>query len=160
WALGVTLCEALSRQQPSGLHDPAGSFSLPPELSPGFMELIARCLSRSPADRPTIAGVEAWMRTGEIPAAPPAPVVVPEEIPTVPARSMPERPALEVASPSAHDAAPRPATSQPVQALASRIARSAELVNQLPLSPRTLLILGAVVVFLLSWAGLRALKSP
>src|SRR6185295_15158612 len=55
WALGVILCEALIRQQLSGLHDPAGSFSLPPELSPGFMELIARCLSRSPADRPTIA---------------------------------------------------------------------------------------------------------
>ena len=58
WALGITLCEALTRRRPSGLRDGEGGVVLPPDLSPAFSELVARCLSRRPYDRPGVADVE------------------------------------------------------------------------------------------------------
>ena len=60
WALGVTLCEALTRRQPSGLRE--GRVVLPADLSPAFREVIGRCLSREADDRPTVAELEAWLR--------------------------------------------------------------------------------------------------
>ena len=62
WALGVSLSEALTRTQPLGLHDGGGGVVLPPDLSPTFREIVARCLSRRPYDRPKVAELEAWVR--------------------------------------------------------------------------------------------------
>jgi TonB family protein len=66
WALGVMTCEALSRRRPAGLHAIGGSIVLPPEIPPTFREMISRCLSRKPEDRPDVAQLHAWQKGGEL----------------------------------------------------------------------------------------------
>jgi serine/threonine protein kinase len=67
WALGVTLCEALTRQQPSGLH--AGEMLLPPALSPAFRGVVARCLNRRARDRPKVSELQVWSRGAQLVAS-------------------------------------------------------------------------------------------
>jgi serine/threonine protein kinase len=67
WALGVTLCEALSRQQPSGLH--AGDMGLPSSLPASFRGVVARCLSRRARDRPTVSELQVWSRGAQLVAS-------------------------------------------------------------------------------------------
>lgn len=69
WALGVMLSEALTQRQPAGLHEPKARVLLPPGLSDTFHEIIDRCLSQQPSDRPTIAQVEALLRGEHVPPA-------------------------------------------------------------------------------------------
>jgi TonB family protein len=71
WALGVTLCEALTRRQPSGLHG-AGEVELPSDLAGPFREVVAKCLSRNPQDRPQVSQLQSWLR-GESLATQPKP---------------------------------------------------------------------------------------
>ncbi|HEV7715065.1 MAG TPA: protein kinase [Steroidobacteraceae bacterium] len=67
WALGVTLCEALTRQQPSGLL--TGEMVLPPELSPAFRGVVTRCLNRRARDRPTVNELQVWCRGAQLVAS-------------------------------------------------------------------------------------------
>ena len=67
WALGVTLCEALTRQQPLGQQ--AGEMVLPPELSPAFRGVVARCLNRRARDRPTVNELQVWARGAQLVAS-------------------------------------------------------------------------------------------
>jgi TonB family protein len=67
WALGVTLTEALTRQQPSSLH--ANEMELPAALTPAFRGLVARCLSRRAKDRPTVKELQVWTRGAQWVAA-------------------------------------------------------------------------------------------
>jgi serine/threonine protein kinase len=67
WALGITLCEALTRQQPTGLH--AGEMVLPPELSAAFRGVVARCLHRRARDRPTVSELQVWARGAQLVAS-------------------------------------------------------------------------------------------
>jgi serine/threonine protein kinase len=67
WALGITLCEALTRQQPSGLY--ADEMVLPPELSPAFRGVVARCLNRRVRDRPTVSELQVWSRGAQLVAS-------------------------------------------------------------------------------------------
>ena len=55
WALGLTMVEALTPRLPASL-------SLPPHLPTPFVEAIWRCLSRNPADRPTINDLQVLIR--------------------------------------------------------------------------------------------------
>jgi outer membrane biosynthesis protein TonB len=128
WALGVALCEALTRQQPLGLHDDGGTVVLPPDLPPTFRAIVASCLSRRPYDRPKVSELQALVRpTGSAPAV------------RQPATTVPAPPAI--AQPSAAPSA------APVAAVA--VVRSS---NWLALA----LSLGAVVVLALGWAAWRA----
>ena len=54
WALGVSLFEALTRRPPSGLGEPREAVVLPADFSPAFRDIVARCLSPSPQDRPSV----------------------------------------------------------------------------------------------------------
>ena len=65
WALGVTLIEALTQYPPAGLE--SGAPTLPPNLPPVFADTLQQCLNPNPADRPTIAALQA--RTKPTPAA-------------------------------------------------------------------------------------------
>ncbi|MFL6602245.1 MAG: protein kinase domain-containing protein [Steroidobacteraceae bacterium] len=60
WALGVTLIEALTQYPPAGLE--SGAPSLPPNLPSELADTLQRCLSPDPADRPTIADLQARTR--------------------------------------------------------------------------------------------------
>ena len=70
WALGVVVCEALSRRKPAGLQAIAGSIALPPDIPSPFREMISKCLSRKPEDRPDIARLQAWQQGGDLDSTP------------------------------------------------------------------------------------------
>jgi hypothetical protein len=134
WALGITMCEALTRRQPSGVRT-GGDGAAPPPLSPGFHEFVARCVRRSPHDRPEVAELAAWVR-GKPLAPPPVP------IPDSAAMALLETPV------------PPPATASAAAAAKGAAPDAAHLSK-----PRMLaLMLGAFVVFVLAWAGIRALR--
>ncbi|MEJ1963810.1 MAG: hypothetical protein WDO56_20500 [Gammaproteobacteria bacterium] len=139
WALGVTMCEALARRQPSGLDSEAGAVVLPPGLSPAFRELIAWCLSRKPQDRPEVSELQAWLR-GEHTA----------------------RSAGATQQPGAIGP-PGSATRDPVvvQSTAPIVAAPKAVVsNRQPAKSHVVpLIIGAVVALALIWVGFRVLRS-
>src|SRR5579863_2072736 len=83
WALGVTLFEALTRRLPSGLGAPGEAPMLPADFSPVFRDIVARCLSPDPQDRPSVAELAAFAR-GE--SAEPAPTTTID----IPALALPE----------------------------------------------------------------------
>ena len=61
WALGATLLEALTRHPPSAVGERREA-ALPADLSPAFHEVVTRCLSRNPQDRPSATELAAWAR--------------------------------------------------------------------------------------------------
>jgi outer membrane biosynthesis protein TonB len=134
WALGVTLFEALTRRQP-----PA---ALPADFSPGFHDMVSRCLLPRPQDRPSVAELLAWTRGRSPPAAlaPPAP----------------DTPATAAAVPSP----PQSTVEQPAPEVARSVPPAAQSAATPPI-PRALLtvILAAVAVLALGWLGVRLLTT-
>jgi serine/threonine protein kinase len=59
WDLGVTLVEALTQHPPTWSDDGSEALSLPPTFPADFADTVLRCLSRNPADRPTVADLQA-----------------------------------------------------------------------------------------------------
>ncbi len=59
WALGVTIVEALTQCPPAWPDQRSEIPSLPASLPAIFVETVRRCLSRNPADRPTVTELEA-----------------------------------------------------------------------------------------------------
>jgi TonB family protein len=147
WGLGVTLFEALTRAPPA-LPARGRGVVLPDDFPPTFRELVARCLSLRPSDRPRATEIEAAF--GRRPAAPPA------RVPTV-------QP-VAVAEPGARvSAVTRPAES-PKPKMTPVVAPSTGAPRRPP--PRAAqrrfsvpLVLGAGAVLALSWMGLRALNT-
>jgi TonB family protein len=74
WALGVTMVEALTQYPPTWLNGRAEAPSFPTNLPPVFADTVQRCLSRNPADRPTVAELQAQTKPMAAPASPPAPL--------------------------------------------------------------------------------------
>jgi len=70
WALGVTMVEALTQRPAAGPDESNQAALLPTSVPAAFAATLRRCLSRNPADRPTVSDLEA-----EITGPPPAPVV-------------------------------------------------------------------------------------
>jgi len=64
WALGVTLCEALTQHQPANLHE--GDVVLPPQLAPVFRGVVARCLQRRARNRPTVKELQVWAHGAQL----------------------------------------------------------------------------------------------
>jgi serine/threonine protein kinase len=67
WALGVTICEALTRRQPGSLHE--NELQLPAELSPAFRGVVARCLQRRARNRPTVRELQVWSHGAKLVAS-------------------------------------------------------------------------------------------
>ena len=66
WSLGVSLVEAMSKEQP---RFEGGSLRLPDALRPdSFREVAAGCLERDPARRWTVADLGQWLDRGTVPA--------------------------------------------------------------------------------------------
>ena len=89
WALGASLFEALTRRLPSALSDSREAVVLPEDFPPAFRDVVARCLSRNPQDRPSVTELVAWVRGG---SDGPAVLVQPEqpEAPVQPQQSTPD----------------------------------------------------------------------
>jgi len=107
WALGVSLFEALTRRQPSGLGEHREAV-LPGDFSPAFGEIVASCLNPAPERRPDATELAVWARG---PASARSPTSTPEPStpePSTPEPSTPEPGALEpsTAELSASDTSP------------------------------------------------------
>jgi TonB family protein len=85
WALGVTLVEALTQYPPTWLGGRGEAPSFPTNLPPTFAATVQRCLSRDPADRPTVAELQSQTKpTAAAPPATPRPPARPEPVIPVP----------------------------------------------------------------------------
>jgi len=81
WSRGVTMVEALTQQLPSWSDSRSATALLPAALPAGFAEVVRQCLDRNPANRPTVAGLQAWINPAPplpVVAVPPPPVLVPD----------------------------------------------------------------------------------
>ncbi len=139
WALGVTIVEALTQQLPTWPGGFSDTAALPAALPPAFAPIVRQCLDRNPANRPTVADLEAWINP--VPRMPAAP------LPQAPA-SLPDAPASKAGSPASK---PKPV----VIAEPDRAPRE-------PAKRRFLIpaIAGLCIAVLAVWAGLHALSSP
>jgi serine/threonine protein kinase len=72
WALGVCLFEALTRRPPSGLGEGSEAVALPSDFSPAFRDIVTRCLSPNPQNRPSVTELVAWTRGQPAGSAPDA----------------------------------------------------------------------------------------
>src|SRR6201987_4084280 len=116
WALGVSLFEALPRRPFSGLGEPGQAAVLPADFSPALRDVVARCLSFSPEDRPTVSELISsapGLPPGPAPAgASPQPVTVVTPEPSTPEASTPEPAPPETSAPQVASEASRPAPSR------------------------------------------------
>ena len=159
WALGVSVFEALTRHPPPDLSDPREPVVLPADFSPALRDVVARCLSLSPQDRPSVTELLAWAqgRPAPAPIIQPAALVPPEPMapePVAPEPIAPEPVALQPAPP---EPAPPPTAAPQV---APGAARPAPPSAQTP-QPRALLtvMLGALVILALGWTGVRVFRT-
>ncbi len=171
WALGVTLCEALTRRLPSGLGEPGEAPVLPADFPPAFRDVVARCLSLSPQDRPSVTELAAFARgqsaesapavTIELPALAPPEPMAPESGASEPAPMAPESRASE---PAPMTLVSMTAEAAPPATLPAEVA--AEDARPVPPGeesgkPRSSLILtlGALVILALVWAAVRVFSG-
>jgi TonB family protein len=85
WGLGITMVEALTQHPPSWPDSKSETPSFPAPLPPTFVEIARQCLNRNPANRPTVADVEAQIKPTPLPVSPPQPPLsVPEALVSVP----------------------------------------------------------------------------
>ncbi len=111
WALGVTLCEALTCRLPSGLNEPGEAPVLPADFSPVFRDIVTRCLSVNPHDRPGLKELAAFAR-GQ--AAEAAPGVASESPPLARAEPSTDSPMASVAAAPAEPSADETMTFEAV----------------------------------------------
>jgi TonB family protein len=115
WCLGITLVEALTQHLPSWPDSKFDTPSFAAALPPTFEEIVRRCLHRNPANRPTVADVEALIDPApQLPevSVPPPPVSMPKPVVSVPEplalipkpliRDVPERATPPEESPKPH----------------------------------------------------------
>lgn len=94
WGLGMTIAEALTQRAPVWPDERSETASLPETLPPEFVDIVRRCLSRTPASRPTITDLDSQIKP--VPLATvvsvPRPVVREAAIRAAPMQKSPERP--------------------------------------------------------------------
>src|ERR1700722_4945278 len=64
WALGVTLCQALTQRVPLKSGERRDLVVLPPDIPVAFNDILRRCLARNPAERPSAADLQEWLKKG------------------------------------------------------------------------------------------------
>jgi TonB family protein len=134
WALGITLCQALTQRAPARSGERGESVALPTDFPVAFIDIVRRCLSRNPAQRPSVADFQGWLKRG-----PAEPAVVTPPAP---------QPAEVAAKPPVNDGATR---------LVIRAVLNSEPLPE-PEAPRKSWVLPIVIVVAvlgLGWAGVR-----
>ncbi|HXW73914.1 MAG TPA: protein kinase [Steroidobacteraceae bacterium] len=157
WGLGVTLFEALTRSPPAQLQARGRGVVLPHDFPPRFRELVARCLSLRPSDRPRATEIEAAFARPAAAAPARVPTVQPAAVaaPSAPASAPPDPVATKLVSRPAES--PKPKMSPAVAATTGAPRNTPPPASQRrPFVPLTL---GAVAVLALSWIGWRALGT-
>ena len=132
WALGVTLCQALTQRAPGRSGERGESVALPTDFPVACIDIVRRCLARNPAQRPSVADFQEWLKGG--PAAP-AVVAVPP--------------------PKASEAAPKASVNDGATRLVIRAVLNSEPVPE-PEPQRKSWVLPVVIVVAvlgLGWAG-------
>lgn len=142
WALGVTMTEALTQYPPTwlgGRRDPA---TFPTNLPPEFADIIQRCLSPNPQERPTVAQLQVKTQPGAAAPAPqptPAPVQARAPVPPL------QQPPLQIAEPP------------PIRADVRTFSGFEEEPKRGVLVPA---LVAVVVVGLAIWGGTKLLSRP
>jgi TonB family protein len=156
WGLGVSLFEALTRGAPTEPQARGRAAVLPADFSPTFREVVARCLSADPADRPKATEIEAWARGRSVPPAVVPTLNVAATAAPITRTPPPRNAATPRQVPPAADT-PRPQTSHAVAARTGELRRALREASQ----RRSLipLVLGVVAVLALGGMGLRALTT-
>jgi TonB family protein len=134
--LGMSLFEALTRHPASGLGESREAAVLPADFSPKFRDVVTRCLSPHPQDRPSVTELLAWAGRPSAEAAP----------------ANPEPVALVVPKPKE----PEPVSPRPVPQVAPTATRPPPSAAQVQ-KPRALLatVLCVMVTLALVWTGAR-----
>jgi TonB family protein len=134
WALGVTLCQALTQRAPSRSGERGESVVLPTDFPVACIDIVRRCLSRNPAQRPSVADFNEWLKRGTM-----EPVAVASPAPAQ----------VAIAKPPVNDGATR---------LVIRAVLNSEPVEEPPPARRSVLLpiaVVAIVVVALGWFGVR-----
>jgi TonB family protein len=129
WSLGITLIESLTQYPPARPYNAP----LPTTLPPAFVDIVRQCLDRNPANRPTVADLQAHIT---------APVVSEPQPAPQPPMSV-SQPVLSIPEPLMYEV---PSRATPPQ----------ESPRQRLLVPA---IAGVVILSVAVWAGLRMLSS-
>lgn len=139
WALGVTLCQALTQRAPSRSGERGESVALPTDFPVAFIDIVRRCLSRNPAQRPSVAEFQDWLKRG---------TAEPDAATPPPAPGSATAAAAVVAKPSANDGSTR---------LVIRAVLSSDPVPEPPAERRSFVvpIVAVVVAVALGWVGVR-----
>jgi TonB family protein len=138
WALGVTLCQALTQRAPSRSGERGESVALPTDFPVAFIDIVRRCLSRNPAQRPSVADFQEWLKRGS--TAPDAA--------TPPPAAGAATAAAAVTKPSANDGSTR---------LVIRAVLNSEPVPEPTAERKSFVvpIVAVVAVLALGWVGVR-----
>jgi len=142
WALGASLFEALARRPPADGSEPGAAVVLPSDFSPAFRDVVTRCLSPSPHDRPSATELLAsagGRSAGPEPAATSQAAALPPRETRTPEPAPPR-----IAPPQIAPEAPRSTRSK---------AESHKRLTWLTI------VLGAILVLALGWTGLRGLRA-
>ncbi len=128
WGLGVTLVEALTQYPPRWPRGRSEPPTYPDNLPRAFADIVQRCLSLNPADRPTVAELQRITRPASTAQAAAAMVPAPRDAvtPSSAANSPRATTSARAASspPSAASTSPRAASSPPSAASTSPRAAS------------------------------------
>jgi Protein kinase domain len=138
WALGVTLCQALTQRAPSRSGERGESVALPTDFPVAFIDIVRRCLSRNPAQRPSVADFHEWLKRGS----------VGPDVATPPPAARSATAAAAVAKPSGNDGSTR---------LVIRAVLNSEPVPEPPAARKSFVvpIVAMVVALALGWVGVR-----
>jgi TonB family protein len=139
WALGVTLCQALTQRAPSRSGERGESVALPTDFPVAFIDIVRRCLSRNPAQRPSVAEFQDWLKRG---------TAEPDAATPPPAPGSATAAAAVVAKPSSNDGSTR---------LVIRAVLSSDPVPEPPAERRSFVvpIVAVIVAVALGWVGVR-----
>ena len=95
WGLGITLVEALTQRTPTWPDERSETapVSLPASFPAPFADTVQRCLSRTPANRPTVSELQAQYKPAPQPQVTPAPQAPAREPPreATPSQSSPKK---------------------------------------------------------------------
>jgi TonB family protein len=142
WALGASLFEAVARRPPADGSEPGVAVVLPSDFSPAFRDVVTRCLSPNPHDRPSVTELLALAGGG---SPGPEPAATSQSAALPPSETGTREPAP-----------PRIAPAQVVRDAPRSTRSKAESHKRLTWLA---MVLGAILVLSLGWTGLRGLRT-